>query len=97
MTGQQQSGGLKQLSPKAVELGKVVFHVNMLSSFPLTSDQIADWATTIEELAPEITPERLRVVINQYKTGEMKYDRNDGIQNIFEGYRAVYGGRGLVH
>lgn len=97
-TAQHQSGGLStNLSAKAIELGKQVYHINQLAAFPLTSVQISDWAQSIEELAPEMTPEQLREIINQYKTGEMEYDKGQGIQNIFEGYRAIFGRRGMVY
>lgn len=78
--GQNQS---LQISSTIKKIGKELIEVNQLSPFPLTAEQVVDWAKSIEELIPDIDPTDLRFIINEYKTDELEYDQRKGIQNIF--------------
>lgn len=87
----QKSEGTLSLESKTkiTELSKAVFHVNQLTGYPLPDAVIMDWAKSISELAPEITPKTIKIVTDKMKVGLIDYDHRKGIQNIFNGYKIV--------
>lgn len=82
---QQQRGNhhLENLSPREIEIGQVVFHVNQLTAYPLNDLQISDWAKSINELKPDLDLALLKKVIDKFKMDELEWDNHKGIQNIF--------------
>lgn len=77
------------LNPKEVEIAKLIFHVNLLTSFPLADSQIEMWAQSINRLLPDLSLEKLQQVIDKMKMGEIEYDKNLGVQNIFLGIKSL--------
>lgn len=75
------------LTEKVVDLAKVLVHYNQLTAFPYSDLQISEWAKSINELMPNITPDTLKTIINRMKMGIYEYDSRIGIQNIFSGAR----------
>jgi len=68
---------------------KELYHINYLVAFPLSDLMLEGWAKSIQELAPELTPERLKKIINGMKVGVVNYDTKKGIQNIFLAHKPV--------
>lgn len=85
---QNQNQGL-ELSEKTESLSKAVFHVNQLTPYPYTDNQIIDWAKSIEELMPELSPKIIKIIVDKMKIGVIAYNYKLGIQNIFEGYKII--------
>ncbi|MDB5288565.1 MAG: hypothetical protein JWR05_3514 [Mucilaginibacter sp.] len=72
------------VSNAVLEIGMEVFHINQLIPYPLTDQQITDWAKSINELRPDVTAATLKAVINKMKLGKIQWDNRSGIQNIFK-------------
>lgn len=72
------------LSSKEEELTGILYHVNQLTSFPLTMVQIQDWAITINDFYPDLDVEILKTIIRKFKVGRYKWNNKEGIQNICE-------------
>lgn len=70
--------------PSWLPIAKELVHINLLVAYPVSDAMLEIWAKTIEELAPDLTPEILRKLINRYKLGELEYDTKSGIQNILK-------------
>lgn len=67
---------------------KQLAHLNCLSrSFPISDSMLEIWAESLMELEPEITPDVIKWIINQMKMGFISYNQNEGMQNIFNGFR----------
>lgn len=71
------------LNEKEVEIAKIIYHINQLTSFPLSATQIEDWTRTINELRPHQDLVKLKAIVNMMKIGEIEYNSRLGIQNIF--------------
>jgi hypothetical protein len=71
------------LNGKEIEIAKIIYHVNQLTSFPLSATQIEDWTRTISEIRPNQDLIKLRAIINMMKIGEIEYNSRIGIQNLF--------------
>lgn len=67
-----------------VEMAKQIYQINLLIPYPLADSQIEDFANTLEELIPELTPVQLKRMIDRFKVGVYEWDRNKLIQNIFK-------------
>lgn len=76
-----------ELPNKTNDLCKSLVHFNQLTPYPYSDLQIVDWAKSVEELAPEITPEIIKSIIDGLKIGAIPFDSKLGIQNIFIGYK----------
>lgn len=83
-----QSGSLIT-SDHCKRIVKVVAHVNMFTDFPKTGPEILDWARDIERLAPNATVEEIAFLMDQFKTGDADWDKQEGITNIFRGLKRV--------
>lgn len=73
-----------ELNSKEFELTGIIYHVNQLTSFPLSSIQIQDWAITINDFYPNLDLDILKKIIRKYKVGQYKWNYREGIQNICE-------------
>lgn len=51
--------------------------------------EIAEWADSLQRLLPDIDLEAMEFMIDNMKKGEIAYDKNAGIQNIFMGLKMV--------
>jgi len=72
-----------------VEFTKQLFHVNCLVSYPINDVMLEVWTKSINELAPEMTSDDLKFIIDKMKIGVYPYDHRVGIQNIFKGYKKL--------
>ena len=72
------------LNEKEFEIAKIIWHVNQLVAYPLTDYQIESWAKSIAELAPNVTPDEIKKIIDNFKIGRIEWDYHSGIQNIFK-------------
>ena len=88
-----QSQGLPSLTDKQNQIGMVIYHVNQLINYPIPDDRISEWSRSIDEILPDLSIEDLKEVIRDFKIGELEYDRYQGIQNIFMGLKANFGGK----
>lgn len=70
---------------------KVVYHVNQVRTFPLTSLEVVEWSRSIVELIPpeEFDMMKIQFLIKAVKRGEVPWDKDKGIQNIFIGLKYV--------
>lgn len=68
---------------------KALVRINQLVPYPLTADDIYDWAMSIERIATGVEPFAISFVIDQYMMGVMEYDKSKGIQNIFTGLKKI--------
>lgn len=50
-------------------------------------DQIIRWSSDLNRLRPDVGKDQLMFLFDLFKIGELTWDRNKGIQNIFEGLR----------
>lgn len=55
----------------------------------MTAIEIVEWADSIQRLMPDWDQGALDFMIDKMKLGEIPYDRNIGIQNIFNGMKQV--------
>lgn len=56
--------------------------VNDLIVFPIEKEVAIHWAQEVERLAPGTTPEKLRFLMDCFKTEQLVWDNKKGIQNI---------------
>ena len=89
----KQNNGLPSLTDKQNEIGRVVYHVNQLTNFPISDERISEWARSIDEIIPNLELEDLRSVIKDFKICELEYNQKEGIQNIFFGLKTNFGGK----
>lgn len=59
-----------------------VAEVNELVVFKLENEVILHWAQEVERLVPGTTPEKLRFLMDCFKTEQLVWDNKKGIQNI---------------
>lgn len=68
----------------------IVVDVNKIVPFPYPQDELISWCNTVDRLKPDLPLNKLRVAIDELMMGEkIKYDRNIGIQNVFDALRRV--------
>jgi hypothetical protein len=58
--------------------------VNKLVGFRIEPEQLLSWALDVDRLAPDASPAKISFLLDAFKTGEIEWDRNQGIQNIFQ-------------
>ena len=80
-----------ELSSELTKIGQVIVHINQLTPFPYSDFQLIDWAKSINELTPELTPDILKKIIDKFKLGIYEFDSRAGIQNVFRGYKLILG------
>jgi hypothetical protein len=62
--------------------------VNLLTCHhTLDEKALINWARCLTELAPELTPQKLKAIIDFMKLGLLEFSDSKGITNIFDGYR----------
>ncbi len=71
------------------DLALVVLQVNKLLPFELSGPQVVDWTDDIIRLAPDVEADRLKFLFDLFKTEQLLWDRNKGIQNIFTGLKFI--------
>lgn len=57
--------------------------------YPLGEGDLTDWAADVLRLCPDVEPGRIDFLLDLYKTEQLMWDRNKGIQNIFTGLRFI--------
>ncbi len=77
------------LSEKEMKIGKEVYGINLLTPFPLSVNQIADWSKCINELKPDLQVEELKQAMDKLKLGTVEFNHQIGIQNIFNALRSL--------
>ena len=87
----QQAGSLIPSDPESLPrevktIMKNVLHVNQLLAYTLTAENIAEWSISIWKIMPDVDPELIAFVLDAYKTDKLEWDKNKGIQNIFNGF-----------
>ncbi len=75
-------------TPLDAKLVSELFHLNFLTPFPVGDDMLENWAVSLQELEPMITPEVVKWICDNMKIGRIGYDNKKGIQNVFIGFRA---------
>lgn len=83
----QESGLI--LSDQTKAIVKAVAEVNELVAYKMENETILHWSLEVERLAPGTEPEKLAFLIDCFKTEQLYWDRNVGIQNIFGGLKQI--------
>jgi len=78
-----------QLTPSEITIAKIIVNVNQLVAFPISADELKTWARDISRLLPDLEPDRLQYLMDCFRTDAIPYDKNKGIQNIFNGLRKI--------
>lgn len=63
--------------------------VNKLVQMPLSGPELIRWSDDINRLAPGATPEMISYVMDCFKIEKLEWDRNKGIQNIFNALKLI--------
>lgn len=71
------------------KISKVVWRLNQLRRFPLDDNAIEDWTKTLIRLMPLEDLRKLEYVIDQMITGELDYNPDEGIKNLFRNVKSV--------
>lgn len=71
------------LNDKEKQISSIIYHVNQLTSYPLSDIQIEDWSISINKIRPNQDLEILSSIVSMMKTGAIEYNSRLGIQNIF--------------
>lgn len=71
------------------KVARVVWRINQLRRFPLKDEDIEDWSKTLVRLMPLEDLRKLEFVIDQMITGELDYNPDEGIKNLFRNVKAV--------
>jgi hypothetical protein len=85
----------QEVSIRQKDIMKVIADVNMLQGFPIQFDELKVWSADIERLSGASNDE-LIFLFDCFKTNELVWDRNMGIQNIFNGLKLVWGDNGVL-
>ncbi len=48
------------------------------------------WSDSIVQLVPDVTPNKIRFLLDLFKMDELEWDRSKGIQNIFTGLKFIH-------
>ncbi len=86
---QKVNSGLESLPAVEVRICAALSEMNKLRDFPLDDLEILEWKDTIVKLAPDTTPEMLEFVIDRMITGDIAYEKQNGIRNIFLGLKEI--------
>ena len=72
-------------SPKLTQMARIIaIKVNALYAYPLNKEQVEDWVTIINELLPNMTPEKLNDIVNKAILGVVNWDVKKGVQNLIQ-------------
>jgi len=71
---------------KEIEIGKIIYGINLIIPYPLSDFQISDWAKCINKFIPNLKPTTLQKIVDLYVLGQLEFNSKIGIQNIFKGY-----------
>lgn len=82
----QQSQSLStHLHGKELEIVKPLFYINLLTPFRVDDFIIEQWSITISRLLPNVEASEIEELMDAFMKGDVDYDKNLGIQNIFRG------------
>lgn len=77
-----------QITPKQEALCKALNTFNALRDFKLNDIEILEWMDAIDRLVkPE--PDALQFAIDMMMKGEIPYEKNKGIKNIFDALQLI--------
>lgn len=62
---------------------KILWKINLCISYPLSDAMIELWATHLVRLMPTLDVAELDSVMDKFIVGDIEYDRDKGITNIF--------------
>jgi hypothetical protein len=71
-------------------IAKELVRVNHLVGFPMSGEDIQEWSIQLYELVPNLDTSRLHFLLNEFAMDHIEWDKNKGIQNIFNGLKRVY-------
>jgi hypothetical protein len=89
VTVRNQQGSELILSDRCKEIIKIVAGVNDCVGFKLEYDELVSWGADVNRLIPDLEIERLMFLMDCFKMDKIEYDKNKGIQNIFNGLRLI--------
>lgn len=85
----QAPGTLLILSDKAKAISKVIIDVNDLVDFKKDVTELLHWSADIERLEVDLDMEKLKFLMDCFKTEKIMWDKTKGIQNIFAGLKQI--------
>lgn len=71
------------LNKQQMELGKIIYKMNLFYSYPLSDEKISEWVKEIDRLNPDLDVELLSEAMDRLITGRVDFNHNIGIINIF--------------
>ena len=88
-TGNQAPTILSTLSKREIAIAKVLVDVNNLIAFKMEAEEIGRWTKHLNRLVEKEEMKKLPFLMDCFMRGEIAYDRNEGIQNIFRGLKLI--------
>lgn len=76
---------------KIATFSKCIYHLNQVRKYPMTDDQMETWAKTLLRLRPHLTTSKLMFSIDRIIEGELDWNQETGLQNIFRAIDAPVG------
>lgn len=80
---------IRSLPENEKKMCDAIHKVNQLRTFKLDFVEILEWKDTIIKLIPNIHPEVVEFAVEKMLTGELDYNKDYGIKNIFIAIREV--------
>lgn len=77
------------LTERQIMIGGRLLRFNELRAFKLDETEMARWAQTLDKAIPDLNLEKLSFAILKIAMGEIEYDTQRGIQNIFRALERV--------
>ena len=71
------------------EVAILLFRINLVRVYPLTDGELSLWAREIISLLPDLDLKKLKLLIDKFVKGEIKYDNKIGLPNIFIGLKQI--------
>jgi hypothetical protein len=71
------------------EVAVILAHIRQLTPFTVADTELENWARSILALSPNFDLNKLAFIINQFKLGNIEWQRDVGIQNIIMNLRRV--------
>lgn len=77
------------LSPRETRICQIMHTFNQLRPFKLDDVEKLEWKDSILRIMPDVDLGALEFAVDRLLTGEVSYDKTEGIQNIFRALRRV--------
>ena len=87
--GSNQQGTSLVPSERTKRIAKKLLELNTLVAFPIDGPEILEWARELDRLMSYDELEKLPFILDSFKRGDLPFDANQGIRNIFHATKQV--------